>query len=412
MNIKNILKKISIYNKFKYYILVLTLLLYIKGIYVIESQKKTKSIENSFSSKEINYKGEKILKSRLINEYLSRVSDDYKADKEEERIRFNKFIYLSDFSNNSFVQTELRTKFFEFVSKLKNQTITKLDTFFFSRNWYFGNSLNAVNNAIFYCEIIGCQKIILNKHNLKRKWLITNQIYIDKLNITIYQDTNITCKNNQILCIFEDSWDTFYPKIIFPQIRIHLIKKEILKNLPIVKIEPNSLYIHMRGGDIFKSSIFKFYSQPPLCFYEKIINNRKFKNIFIISMDNSNIIINALKKRHTNIIHNINNFEYDISLLCHAYNIVLSVSSFVLSAIKLNDNIKDIWEYDIMRLSEKFLFLHHHFFKLNIHYRIHTMKPSNIYASKMFSWKNTPEQIKLMLEDNCPYDFVITKPNL
>ena len=40
------------------------------------------------------------------------------------------------------------------------------------------------------------------------------------------------------------------------------------------------------------------------------------------------------------------------------------------------------------------------------------MRPSYIYASKMFSWKGSSEQIKLMIEDNCPYDFVITKPNM
>ena len=129
-------------------------------------------------------------------------------------------------------------------------------------------------------------------------------------------------------------------------------------------------------------------------------------------MDNSNIIVKELSKRHKNIIHHLNNLTYDIALLTHAYYIALSVSTFAFSAIKLNDNLKDIYEYDIMRLSEKILYLHHHLFKYKIKYKIHTMKPSISYTSKMFIWKNTPEQIKLMLEDNCPYDFTITKPNL
>ena len=38
------------------------------------------------------------------------------------------------------------------------------------------------------------------------------------------------------------------------------------------------------------------------------------------------------------------------------------------------------------------------------------MKPSETYVDKMFYWKNSESQRKLMLEDNCPYDFVITKP--
>ena len=185
-----------------------------------------------------------------------------------------------------------------------------------------------------------------------------------------------------------------------------------MSNLPEVNIDSDSIYIHIRGGDIFQLSPLKVYGQPPLCFYEKIINNKRFKNIYIVSQDNSNVVINILMKKYKNIIHHKNNFEYDISLLCHAYNIVLSVSSFVLSAIKFNDNLKNIWEYDMMKLTQKIKLLHHHIYKFPIRYKIYTMRPSNNYNSKMFSWKRTPEQIKLMIEENCPYDFVITKLNL
>ena len=104
--------------------------------------------------------------------------------------------------------------------------------------------------------------------------------------------------------------------------------------------------------------------------------------------------------------------ETDISFLCHAYDIVISVSSFVLSAVKLNDNLNNLWEFDMIRPSEKFLFLHHHIFQYSIRYTIYTMKPSDIYISKMFKWEKSPEQIKLMLEEKCPNDFQITKTNI
>ena len=269
-----------------------------------------------------------------------------------------------------------------------------------------------VNNAIFFCEIIGCHNIILNKYPLKRRWLIINPIYIKKLNITIKQGTNIDCKNITILCIYEYFFKIFEPKFFMLQIKTDFIKNEILRNLPNVNIEPESLYIHIRGGDVFESFPPKDYAQPPFCFYEKIINSTKFKKIYIISVDNLNIIIDILTKKYKKIILFKNNFEYDISLLSHAHNIVLSVSSFALSAIKLNFNLKNIWEYDLMKLSQKIVLLHHHIYKFKIKYNIYTMKPSEKYKSEMFSWKKTYEQIKLMIEEKCPNDFIITKPNL
>ena len=396
-------------NKSNFIIAIILLDLII--IYEISYKTNNKPNELKYVSDGIFYKGEKILKKKMINNYLSKISDEYKNDKLEERERFNDLYNLADYFNNSIIQSELRKQLLKEISRLKRQTVSRLDTFFLSRNWNFGNSLITINNAIFFCEVIGCHTIKLNQHHLKRRWLIINKIYIEKLNITIMQDSNVNCKKRNILCLYEISWILFYPRIIKPQIRIHLIKKEILSNLPNVNTKSDDLYIHIRGGDIFTSCPVKYYSQPPLCFYEKIIRSNNFKNIYIVSLDTSNVIVNALINKFKYIIYNRNSFEFDISLLCHAYNVVLSVSSFVLSAIKLNDNLSNIWEYDIMRLSEKFLFLHHHLYNYNIKYKIYTMKPSDIYASKMFVWRKTPEQIKLMFEDDCPNEFIITKPN-
>jgi len=177
------------------------------------------------------------------------------------------------------------------------------------------------------------------------------------------QGSNVDCKNNKVLCIYEISKYLFYfPRVIIPEARTDLIKSEILNNLPYVIINEKDLYIHIRGGDAFYNHPHCIYAQPPLCFYEKIIKSKVFKKIYIISEDDSNIIIPNLLKKYKKIIHIRNKVEYDISFLCHAYNIVISISSFVLAALKLNENLKEIWEYDLIRLSEKFFFLHHHIY--------------------------------------------------
>ena len=424
--------KLSFYKNYKFNLIILFIFIYFTIIYKINKNKINENIQknkqkdndinqvnqenqeedkNSLYSNTIYYRGEKILKNTLINNYLSRISDDFKSAKDDEKERFYQYYNLTDYSNNMKKQDELRDKLLQELSRLKNQTISKIDIFFISFSLNFGNSLVAINNAIFYCEVIRCNKIILNSLNSKRRWLLRNPINIEKLNITIIQDFNINCSDNNIFCFYESSWDIFFPKIIFSQLRTDLIKKEILRNLPEVNIEKDSLYIHIRSGDIFQEVPHGYYAQPPLCFYESIINNNKFSNIYIVSMDNSNIILDVLTNKYPNIVYKNNTLEYDISLLCHAFNLAISASSFALSAIKLNENLVNVWEFDIIRLSEKLLFLHHHIFKLSRQFKIHTMQPSDNYLSKMFSWKRSYEQIKLMLEDNCPFDFINEKQN-
>ena len=414
INLKMIKLEIRNNASNKYCLIIIFCLLFIIIIIIIRYKQfkliKNLYIKNMLYPKTIIYKGKILLKSVLINDYLSTISDDNLYEKLAEKNRLNKYFNLATYSENETIILELRKKMFELISKKKNKIITHLDIFFISYNLNFGNNLVAINNAIFYCEIVGCHKIIISKlfhpKVFKRKLLIDKPIYDKKTNITIMLGSDIDCQKDNILCII-----TLFPELIIPEIRVQILKDEIIRNLPSVLIKPNSLYIHIRGGDIFKNNSSMLYAQPPLCFYEKIIKENNYKNIYIISMDSSNIIINNLLNKYNKIIYNKNTIYHDISLLSKANNIVLSASSFALSAIKLNNNLKHLWEYDIMRLSEKLILLHHHLFKYNIKSIIHTMKPSNKYLSTMFSWKRTNNQLKLMIQDSCPNNFTITKPN-
>ena len=54
-------------------------------------------------------------------------------------------------------------------SIIKNKTINTIETFFIFYNIPFGNNIITLNNALFYCEVIGCNKIILKKYNIFQK---------------------------------------------------------------------------------------------------------------------------------------------------------------------------------------------------------------------------------------------------
>ena len=115
--------------------------------------------------------------------------------------------------------------------------------------------------------------------------------------------------------------------------------------------------------------------------------------------------------KYNKVIYKTNSLIFDISVLVHAYNIVGSISSFLTSLIKLNDNLKNIWEYDIYHNSSKIVHLHHSVFNFTRKYTIYKMPPSKIYKDGMNIWKRTKEQLDLMLNDTCPNGFVIIKPN-
>jgi hypothetical protein len=304
--------------------------------------------------------------------------------------------------NDSLIFKE-KMRILDLLSKDVGKNITFLDTLFLTSDCNFGNSIAILNKLLFYCEIISCKTIILDKDIF---WYIKNTTKIEKFNISIKVGEKINYKNTSSL--YYNSLSLFYSIFdIKPEIRINLIRKEIIKNLNKINTDKNDLYIHIRSGDIFIYPHWP-YAQPPLCFYKKILNNNKYNKIYLIAQDKNNPIIKAILKEYSNVIYFQNSLKEDISYLINAYNIVASISSFLNSIIQLNYNLKTIFDYNIYKMLEKILSYHYDLFKYPhndfINYRMET---SPNYNKVMYVWKNNKKQRKLMFKENCINNFIM-----
>jgi hypothetical protein len=282
----------------------------------------------------------------------------------------------------------------------KNNNLTSIDKIFYKSNYNFGNLLANLNKLIFYCEIIGCKSILLDKNSF---WFLKNKIIIPLNNMTI----EVGDYNNSYY-YFDDSQSLFFSIFEFkPEIRINYLREEIISNLPKINISKNDLYIHIRSGDIF-TKVNIYYSQPPLCFYQKILSNFLFKKVFLISLDNNNPVIEKLINQFSNIIYNKNSISYDISQLMNAFNIVGSISSFLYLIIQLNNHLEFLWDYNIYKTSEKIYLYHYDLYKYpHNNFTLYRMEPSYKYNNKMYIWKNNKIQKKLMIKEKCNYYFSI-----
>ena len=195
-----------------------------------------------------------------------------------------------------------------------------------------------------------------------------------------------------------------------PKRRSLLLKDEIKNNLPKIEIDKNDLYIYIRSGDSFKYHGNE-YTPAPYCFYQKVLNNFKFNKIFIISMDDKSPIIGKLLSDYPQIQHQLNSLENDIATLINAYNLVNSVSSFTQATISFNDNLINLFEYELYKIEASILHFHYDIDILNRKFNIYRMTPSENYLDKMYRWLNTDEQRNLLFEEKCMNDFNKTSYN-
>lgn len=324
------------------------------------------------------------------------------------------FLSLKKFPNEQ-NDTSLELIRKEVIEKIKNDfgfDFSNVDKICFDSTFRFGNQLAAFNKLLFYSEIIGIKKLyIVNDNN----FYFQNKIYDEKYNLSIEIFDDIDNKGQ--FC-GQYSYISYLPNFFYDfyvyrvENRFDIFKDEILRNLPTVEIDPNALYIHFRGGDIFTEAFNNkdyapAYAPYPLCFYKRIIEKNKFQKIYIISEDKLNPIIDILLNNYTYIIYNKNPLEEDISYLAHAYNVVGSVSSFIISIIKLNSNLKFFWEYNIYQIEHQLYHLHHSLYNFSRNYTIFRMEPSEEYKKNMYIWSKTDLQMNIMLNDSCPNDFIM-----
>ncbi len=301
-----------------------------------------------------------------------------------------------------------KKKLLNYLSYYSNHKINEVNIFFYGSKNRFGNQIIMISKIIFFCELLGCKKIILDK---RANWFIKNKIHYSQYNMSIETGYRFNYENKHTLIDLSTNW-LYYFSYIKPELRIDVIKQEILNNIPNFVTNPKDLYIHIRSGDIFEKGMKygkSFYSQPPLCFYKMIISSFKFKSIYIIAINNNNPVINKLIQDIPSINYKQSNIKIDIAYLVNAHNIVASFSTFLFSIIRLNDKLKYIWEYNLSSTKSKIIHGYHSYFKpfKNITYYI--MEPSENYKLIMNIWNGTKSQLELMINEKCNNTFIISK---
>ena len=287
-------------------------------------------------------------------------------------------------------------------SQIKEKNLTSFETIY-GGDGNIGNALFILNNLINICENIKCKNVIAPE---QLGDLIKNKI---KINSTKYKENEINIlppSYKQKMSITLD----IDPYLIFKyrykskkhKLFLHTVKDEILNNLPIYKANPDDLYLNIRSGDVFVNITHGSYSQPPLCFYQKIIQENKFQNIYLVSNGKENPLVDILINLYPNIQYKHGTPIEDMAVLANVYNLVLPVSSFPYAIIRFNDNLKILFIYDIIINDILVYWYAEDYYFKKMKFTIYKMKPSYKYKKIMKGkWEKSKIQLDLMIKEEC-----------
>ena len=245
--------------------------------------------------------------------------------------------------------------------------------------WYgrLGNNVLQIIRAIHYA--------IFKQHNIIRfkphQILKTTEIKLDIANQNVCNDiiTNnfFNLKTHNMIDPEPYEMKQYFQKYVMDIFAIE-IKKSI--------VNMNTIFIHFRGGDIFSNRPHSSYVQPPLYYYNKIIE--KYDNAILVGEDKSNPCINELLIRD-NIKYVSNSLKQDLELLTSVTNLAIGFGTFGFLLYLINVNLKNLYipKYFIDELPKG---------NWGNDLKVHIIDlPGYI---KVGEWKNTKEQQKVMLD--------------
>ena len=237
-----------------------------------------------------------------------------------------------------------------------------------------GNFLIQIKNSI-HIALYYNYNVILPVHTLLNTTYIVinkdvtldNKIIIDKYNF--YYRDKIKNINKSLFTINAD--------------KVLIILKDIFKIKNISPLKNDELVIHIRSGDIFTSKPHPGYIIPPLSYYKNIIEQKKYKNIYLLAEDRLNPCIDQLIKLYPTIIFKLQSLEEDIKIILAARNIVMSFGTFIPSLLMLSNNKKNVYSPSYSGYN-------------NPDCRVHITDLQE-YHNIMTPWRNTVEQREIML---------------
>ena len=179
-------------------------------------------------------------------------------------------------------------------------------------------------------------------------------------------------------------------------IRPHLQLKEL-------DLDDDTLVIHVRSGDIFgyemagkPAWIHQQYLQPPLEYYQMIIEKEAPKKIIIVSTpDFGNPVIAEIQKMHENVELITGTLQNDVSVLVSAKKLVTGFGSFAIMCALMSEKLEVLYKqepfHDLVYLtSEK---IPNDFSDVNF-----SVVSATFPNYRDGIWENTPHQRQRMIE--------------
>lgn len=262
-----------------------------------------------------------------------------------------------------------------------------LDAIFLLKYNRFGNNILQLINAISLCMYLNIKLIFIPDSFWFINCSIQGPIRFAKFFVKKHNRFNILQGH---FFYGYDFWK--YPSVEYD----YFLTPHLQSILSHSKIEnQEDLVLHIRTGDVFTRNVPPNYAQPPICFWEKIIEKYPNNSVVLLIQDYKNPMIKILAEKYPNtIIKNISEIEA-ISEIFFSKNIGISFGTFSSSIIRISNIFQKVYLFGhslgLLKICNKYKRLKEVYF----------INESESYKKIMYPWRSLSKQVLFLLNCSC-----------
>lgn len=264
----------------------------------------------------------------------------------------------------------------------------------------FGNSFMALQHAMQVAKALNVDRIICKHPDFKSD----AEFYLDGVLVTGKNDDSLSRLRGRFFITellkpffegrdYRNWWDSSYRS-----------SAELLEAYGVHVDQPplgdDEIVIHIRAGDIFEV---KFpdpkYAQPPLCYYQEIINSKDWRKVWLVYENKSNPVIPALEewleKKGIPFEVSSTDVSTDINLCMKAQHLVFSQGNFLYPVACASKNLRSIYRF---RYYPAYMKRPGWFVNSDPEMHLYIDRKGDYVNAVVGKWRNTKKQRKLMVK--------------
>ena len=263
----------------------------------------------------------------------------------------------------------------------------------------FGNMVRRLANALQAAHHLGCEDLIVPRDVIFHKEIFEKTVYCVGNSKRVWFGVEPSRKRNGVDAII--THDFYSGTIEKTTETIHTANdawfglRELLQGYEISNDTGKKwLTIHLRSGDVFGPRNATGYGQPPLAFYQLVLDSDKWEGVTLVYQDTSNPVVSALDayccSRGIKVSKQSGTIREDLSVLLTAKTLVAGRGTFIPGVAGISPHCNKVFFFeDKCNLVPR---------RSGIEF-IRVSDKDGTYRESILSnnWNNTPEQRELML---------------